>query len=988
MKQKRETVCKVGLQFFGFLGETDRAAIKAKAELKYIYNNEYRGVQVTKAPNFSTVLYFLKMSKKIKVGRDYVHVNSTVRGLTVDQWNTPRPRQQETLNGVTHPSRSPSSDQPALSAVDKERKCAQLLVEKLKKNRSDYIANKNGIVISSNYQFEDGTICIEWQKTECLVNLTVENTGTETVHFTYYTALHMLSSFTLCDKQKVTRKNPLALKSGDSYEIQVLYEFKAAGNYPATLAFEFQRDLNSSSSLFHVVRDIQVHYVTALGMELKPVAPFRRSFPARVPILNCKIVEGQPPEGMSILQLKNETPLMCYSMPKDTTRLVLSLNKDISSDKSVLLESPLTFGNYVAKFHQMLYLEEHQMKVDIRKYFIPNSKCESVTMEKDPINQKLLILKIPGLSENRPSVLRGDKLIVYSQNETGVKYSGYVHKVERDYVKLGFHSDLLNRFIEGMHFNVEFTINRVMLRVQHRAVDFAVKFGLGEVLFPQKHDLSLKEMPEVPTLSLYDSKLDRNPEQKDAVCHIVAGTSKPAPYLVFGPPGTGKTVTLVEAIKQIVKTQPHCHILACAPSNSATDLLCRRVAESGHVDKRFLYRMYAPSRDPQTVPETLKACCNLQGDCYIFPPKEELMKYKVIFTTLITAGRLVTGNLPMGHFTHFFVDEAGNAVETECLIPLAGLLDPKSGQVVLAGDHKQLGPIVASPLGLKFGMGISLLERMMMHVSLYQKDGGVFDKNFVTKLLCNYRSHPAILKIPNELFYDGDLVVCANELIRNSFCNWKPLKQKDFPVIFHEVTGIDEREANSPSFFNRAEVDMLMFYVRELLLTAGKKGLANISPKDIGIIAPYRKQVQKIRQALYKIGKEFKFQRMDELKVGSVEEFQGQERRVILVSTVRSNRQYTDFDKKFSLGFVTNEKRFNVAITRAQALLIVVGNPWVLRTDRVWRCFIDYCRESGGYDPDHVEEEDNVIARLSVLSVKIDLQEVDARELHVRQAEE
>ncbi|XP_061759269.1 putative helicase mov-10-B.1 isoform X2 [Nerophis ophidion] len=941
--------------------------------------------QLTKAPNFCSVLYCLRMSNKIKVGRNNVHVNSTVRVLTVDQWNTPRPRQQETLNGVTHPSQSPSSDQPALSAVNKERKQAQFLVEKLKKNRSFYIENKKGIVISSNPPFEDGTLCIEWQTERCQVNLTIANTGTETVHFTYYTALRMLSSFTLCDNQKVTRKKPLVLKSGDSYEIQVNYQFKAAGNYPATLAFEFQEDLKSVP--FYIVRDIQVHYVTVLGMELKPVAPYRRSFPSRVPVLNCKIVEGQPPEGMSIWQLKNEIPLKCYQMPKHTTRLVLSLNKDIS-DKSALLESPLTFGNYAAKFHQMLYLEEHQLKVDIRKYFIPNSEHESVTMEKDPNNHRLLILKIPGLSENRPSVLRGDKLIVYSQNETRVKYSGYVHKVERDYVKLGFHSDLLERFIEGMNFNVEFTINRVMLRMQHRAVDFAVKFGLGEVLFPQKHDLSLKKMPEVPTLSLYEGNLDKNPEQKDAVCHIVAGTSKPAPYLVFGPPGTGKTVTLVEAIKQIVKTQPNCHILACAPSNSATDLLCRRLAESKHVEKRFLYRMYAPSRDPQTVPETLKACCNLQGDCYIFPPKEELMKYKVIFTTLITAGRLVTGNLPMGHFTHFFVDEAGNATETECIIPLAGLLDPKSGQVVLAGDHKQLGPIVSSPLGLKFGMGTSLLERMMNHVSLYEKNNGVFDKNFVTKLLCNYRSHPAILKIPNELFYDGELLVRANEMIRNSFCNWEHLKKKDFPVIFHDVTGVDEREANSPSFFNRAEVDVLMFYVKELLQASGKKGLPKISPKDIGIIAPYRKQVQKIRQALYKIGKEFKFKELDELKIGSVEEFQGQERKVILVSTVRSNRQYTDFDKKFSLGFVTNEKRFNVAVTRAQALLILVGNPWVLCTDRVWRCFIKYCEDLGGYTPDRMEEENDVIARLSSLSIKIDLQEeVDARELEVHQAE-
>lgn len=140
---------------------------------------------------------------------------------------------------------------------------------------------------------------------------------------------------------------------------------------------------------------------------------------------------------------------------------------------------------------------------------------------------------------------------------------------------------------------------------------------------------------------LFDRNLEKNPEQYQAVQHIVAGSSKPAPYLVFGPPGTGtagtsvtpglcssltvlsnlgcpvcsgKTVTVVEAIKQIEKTQVSCHILACAPSNSAADLLCRKILD--HVDEHKVFRMYASSRDPNVVPEELKvsvkefqACC-------------------------------------------------------------------------------------------------------------------------------------------------------------------------------------------------------------------------------------------------------------------------------------------------------------------------------------------------------------------------------------------
>ncbi|MEQ2231046.1 hypothetical protein ILYODFUR_035375 [Ilyodon furcidens] len=154
------------------------------------------------------------------------------------------------------------------------------------------------------------------------------------------------------------------------------------------------------------------------------------------------------------------------------------------------------------------------------------------------------------------------------------------------------------------------------------------------------------------------------------------------------------------------------------------------------------------------------------------------MEHKIIVTTLITAGRLVSGAIPSGHFTHVFVDEAGHAVETECLVPLAGLLDAETGQLVLAGDPKQLGPILRSPFALKYRMGASLLERLMTDFPLYQKNEGIYDNCFVTKLLRNYRSHPSILKIPNERFYDGELQACADEYSRNFYCTWEHLPKE------------------------------------------------------------------------------------------------------------------------------------------------------------------------------------------------------------------
>ncbi|XP_032376607.1 putative helicase mov-10-B.1 [Etheostoma spectabile] len=994
MVRKRFSVgicCQIGVEFFEFLKESDRASITDRLELRDIYNNEFRSRNPgTKDPNFGAVLHSLKVSHKITRRRATIRFNSTVTALFMDQWHSSRSRWQEPVqSGAASPGtvQIVTSGDQAETGVRARRKLAGLLMNRLKTDRAQFISDKHGIRIVSEHQFENGKLCLCVKDTcEYVINLNVENNGNEPVYFTYYTPLHWLRDIILKDEHSVTKTNPLCLQPGDSYEIQVHLRCSLVGFYPATLAFEFKPDLEPSSAAFHIVRFIEAQCLTALGMELAPIAPYKpRSLPAWTPEANFTIVDGQRPEGLSIMELRNVIELKQYKVPAYMNQLIQSLKQStyFCDKRRDLLKSSLSWENYSERFQLLLYLEERQMEVDIKRYNIPNSeKEEHAVMVRDRFNKKLLVLEVPGVSENRPSVLRGDSLLAYPAEEKGEKYRGYVHSVQLDSVKLGFSSKLLDRFVDNMKFNVEFVVNRLTVRVQHRAAELASTFRLREVLFPAAPADS-SQQPELPHLRLFDSKLEKNPEQYQAVQHIVAGSSKPAPYLVFGPPGTGKTVTLVEAIKQIEKTQASCHILACAPSNSAADLLCMKILE--HVDEHEVFRMYASSRDPEHVPEKLKACSNLVGDCYLFPAKEKLMGYRIMVTTLLTAGRFVSGDIPDGHFTHVFVDEAGHAVETECLVPLAGLLNAESGQVVLAGDPKQLGPILRSPFALKYGMGVSLLERMMRDFALYQKDKGVFNNRFVTKLLRNYRSHPAILKVPNELFYDEELQCCADEMLRNSYCRWEYLKKEDFPVIFKGVTGVDDREASSPSFFNIAEVEVLMDYVKKLLQTQGKRGLATISPRDIGIIAPYRKQVQKIRKALEKVGKDFKFKDIRTLKVGSVEEFQGQERRVIMVSTVRSSPNYLEIDKQFNLGFVKNEKRFNVAVTRAKALLIVVGNPRVLNTDPTWAHFIQYCRDEGGYDGyEHVEEDEDVVERLSRLYIDINVQ-VETAESAVQQ---
>lgn len=233
---------------------------------------------------------------------------------------------------------------------------------------------------------------------------------------------------------------------------------------------------------------------------------------------------------------------------------------------------------------------------------------------------------------------------------------------------------------------------------------------------------------------------------------------------------------------------------------------------------------------------------------------------------------------------------------------------------------------------------------------MYKKGPNGYDPQFITKLLRNYRSHPTILDIPNQLYYDGELQACADVVDRERFCRWEGLPQQGFPIIFHGVMGKDEREGNSPSFFNPEEAATVTSYLRQLLAPSSKKGKARLSPRSVGVISPYRKQVEKIRYCITKLDRELRgLDDIKDLKVGSVEEFQGQERSVILISTVRSSQSFVQLDLDFNLGFLKNPKRFNVAVTRAKALLIVVGNPLLLGHDPDWKTFLEFCKENGGY---------------------------------------
>ncbi|XP_078595010.1 putative helicase MOV-10 [Branchiostoma floridae x Branchiostoma japonicum] len=949
----------------------------AKQELKQIYEGEYTRSKPQgrrKGTSFSRILNALYGTNRVQVvykkrrGNHSIIIGSGEELLlksksAVDQHMV---RRKGEKSGTGKPENFPDDGTDPDLQTKSQR--VQMLLLWIKTHRDILVEDKCDVEVVCEEDAAEGHIRIAVKRNKRFSTaIVVRNSSrSQDVLLCRCEMLWKKPVFTLSDRNKVTDGlGRHRLQPGEEYHITVsVRPIRGYGRHFVPVVLQFRR--HDDGRTFYIARFLSVEVADDLTKSLGPTSPYRPPPRAARVRQGIKVVEGHPPDMTKADSLKM-VALDTYPVP-GSLRLQINRGDDLSD----AVRGPLHFSDYAAIFSTLLHIEEVQMEVDIRRY-----DMRGVVMRRE---NRLMSLQVPGLAENRPSVLKGDHLFAqvrFGDRPGDVRYKGYVHHVEMLDVKLGFGQKLLDNFIKGMTFDVQFTFNRLSLRLQHRSLQLVrSRPSLGGVLFPDEAHLQPPDASsnQDMTLRFYNRKLEDNVEQSRAVRCIVGGSSRPAPYLVFGPPGTGKTVTLVEAIKQVYTVHPDSVILACAPSNSAADLLAQRLLTTTQL-KPHLFRMNAASRLWRDVPEDLKdsKCCNYDpstGQMY-YPSLEELVqKYRVIVTTLVTAGRLASANFPTGHFTHIFIDESGHAVEPEAVIPVSGLLSPElGGQLVLAGDPKQLGPVLRSPVAIEHGLATSLLERLMTQCPLYQRgEDGQYDSRVLTKLVRNYRSHPAILEKPNNMFYDGELEVHADQLVREAFCQWEELPKKNFPVIFHGVEGVDEREGSSPSFFNVQEVAAVADYVEKLLQ---KRGGIKVKEDHIGIISPYRRQVQKIRQAL-------KLRRRGEIKVGSVEEFQGQERLVIIVSTVRSTRQeYLKMDKDYNLGFLNNPKRFNVAITRAKALLIVVGNPYTLTRDGNWRSFLKYCKENGGVHPEGCDlpserdEVEDILQRLDALNIGV-----------------
>ncbi|KAG8624012.1 hypothetical protein KVT40_008988 [Elsinoe batatas] len=473
-------------------------------------------------------------------------------------------------------------------------------------------------------------------------------------------------------------------------------------------------------------------------------------------------------------------------------------------------------------------------------------------------------------------------------------------------------------------------------RMQHAMKTFAVdELSVSGYIF---HRLLGHEVAAAPMKTQMPRKFSVPglPELNGSQINAVKSVLQKPLSLIQGPPGTGKTVTSATIIYHLAKVNGG-QVLVCAPSNVAVDQLCERIHRTG----LKTVRVTAKSREDVESPVgflslheqvrmndtnvELNKLTQLKNELGELSSQDE-KKYKslirnaereiltaadVICCTCVGAGDPRLAKLK---FRTVLIDESTQSAEPECMIPL--VLGCK--QVVLVGDHQQLGPVIMNKKAAKAGLNQSLFERLVILGCA------------PIRLQVQYRMHPCLSEFPSNMFYEGSLqngVTMQQRIRRDVDFPWPVV---DSPMMFWSNLGNEEISASGTSYLNRTEAQNV-----EKIVTRFFK--AGVQPQDIGIITPYEGQRSYVVSSMQATGT-FKKDYYKEVEVASVDAFQGREKDFIVLSCVRSNDHQ-------GIGFLSDPRRLNVALTRAKYGLVILGNPKVLSKHPLWHYLLLHFKE-------------------------------------------
>lgn len=502
---------------------------------------------------------------------------------------------------------------------------------------------------------------------------------------------------------------------------------------------------------------------------------------------------------------------------------------------------------------------------------------------------------------------------------------------------------------------------------------------IRRMLFPVESDGKVQtQLRTVPQRALFDSQI--NYEQAHAVNSVCINDYGCLPYLISGPPGTGKTKTVVETAMQLLNSHVTDHILICAPSESAADTLALRLKE--YLSTTELLRLNGPWRADNEVAPALMQYTYMEAEIFALPPFKQLMAYNIVVTSCRDAAILVEARLTNTdlwtletnmlevfksenanppsklHWGALLLDEAAQGTELDVLSAISAVCPPPNYPAnhsqplfIMAGDEKQLGPKTSSPdpnvaqslFARLFNRPIYKTHPLTRTNTRPSTGPPVLRKSMLpilyppfANLTRNYRSHPAILSVPSNLFYADTLIPEATipHTPLQSSTLWHGAK---WPVLFVPHVYVEELERDKGGWYNAEEARMACNFAAHLIRHDG------VAQSDIAIISPFAAQVKRIRAVIR--ASEFGFW---DVNIGPLEAFQGLEKRVVIVATTRTRgKHFVERDVERGLGLIHQPRKMNVALTRAKEALIVLGSASALAKDKHWMQFLAFCWRNG-----------------------------------------
>lgn len=629
---------------------------------------------------------------------------------------------------------------------------------------------------------------------------------------------------------------------------------------------------------------------------------------------------------------------------------------------------------YKAHFNRMLDLlqleqeeEKTQMLQRISKHSVKDRVAQGVSWYPLYINDwyfdkaERLIIEVERTknTDDAHDFNTGSLVAIFSNKETATdeeQVTGIILSIRGNQAKVAMHCDDFEDWMKTGRLGMNLLYDETSFNEMKRAI---------KVLTHTENPIHQKfldiiygtKTPEFNTGFELKSSPKLNDSQNEALRKALAAQDI---AIVHGPPGTGKTTTILQVIEHALATEKQ--ILVTAASNNAVDLLVEKLSAKGikvlrignparinpHIQEFSLSQQISQHPDFSLIKKMKKQSSEFRNMASKYKrsfgysereqrkalydeawklQKDAIQIEEYITSDLIENAQVIAATL-VGCTHHSirdkvypiaFIDEAGQALEAATWIPIL-----KSHKVIMAGDHQQLPPTVKSFEAAKQGLDKSLFEICMNKLSVD------------VMLDTQYRMHQNIMGFSNQQFYDNNLI--ADGLVKNH-----SIFSQDQALVFVDTAGCGFEEenmrkysSNSGSLQNYHEADLLFKHLFELHNSIIENKV-NWSDLSIGLISPYKAQVNLLKEMV----KDFPHNHAN-FAINTVDGFQGQEKDIIYISLVRSNDDN-------EIGFLKDYRRMNVALTRARKKLVVIGDSATLGNNKFYADFLEYVEKNGQY---------------------------------------